>query len=93
MILQKDKRLCDFLRNKFKTLVYTCYYCNETINLEELLKIDEKLKRMDPENHEFLLDNLPSSNNSREAPFIHKCDLGYDVLNICIECFKSARNK
>lgn len=93
MILQKDKRLCDFLRNGFKTSGYICYYCNEAINLEVLLKIDEKLKRMDPENHEFLLDSLPSSNNPREAPFIHKCDLGYDVLNICIECFKKAKNK
>ncbi len=93
MILQKDKRLCDFLRKTLKSSGYNCYYCNETINLEELFKIDEKLKRMNSENQEFLLDNLPSSNNSREAPFIHKCDLGYDVLNICIECFKNAQNK
>ena len=93
MILQKDKRFCDFLRKVPKSSGYNCYYCNEPINLEGLLKIDEKLKRMDPENHEFLLDSLPSSNNPREAPFIHKCDLGYDVLNICIECFKKAKNK
>ena len=93
MILQKDKRLCDFLRKALKSSGYNCYYCNETINLEELLKIDGKLKRMNSENQEFLLDNLPSSNNPREAPFIHKCDLGYDVLNICIECFKNAQNK
>lgn len=93
MILQKDKRLCDFLRKALKSSGYNCYYCNETINLEELLRIDENLKRMNPENQEFLLDNLPSSNNPRKAPFIHKCDLGYDVLNICIECFKKAHNK
>jgi len=93
MIHQEDKRLCDFLRKLPKSSVYNCYYCNEIINLEELLKIDDKLKRMDPENQEFLLDNLPSSNNPREAPFIHKCDLGYDVLNICLDCFKKARNK
>ena len=93
MILQKDKRLCDFLGKQIRSSNYSCYYCNETINLEEVLKIDEKFKRMNSENHEFLLDNLPSSNNPREAPFIHKCDLGYDVLNICIECFKDAQNK
>ena len=93
MVLQKNKKPCDFLRNKFKISRYNCYYCNETVNLEEILKIDEKLKRMDPENQEFLLDNLPSSNNPRDSPFIHECDLGYDVLNICIECFKKARNK
>ena len=93
MILQKNKRRYDSLRKEFNDSVYDCYYCNGTINLEELLKIDEKLKRMDPENQEFLLDNLPSSNNPREPPFIHNCDLGYDVLNICIECFKKARNK
>lgn len=93
MILQKNKKPCDFLRNNFKISGYNCYYCSETVNLEEILKIDEKLKRMDPEKQEFLLDNLPSSNNPRETPFIHNCDLGYDVLNICIECFKNARNK
>ena len=93
MILQKDKRFCDFLREAPKSSSYNCYYCNESINLEGLLKIDEKLKKMDPENQEFLLDNLPNSNNPRESPFIHKCDLGYDVLNICLECYKNAKNK
>ena len=93
MILQKNKRFCDFLGKRLKNSFYKCYYCNETINLEDLLIIDEKLKTMAPENHEFLLDNLPRSNNSREDPFIHKCDLGYDVLNICKECFKKARDK
>ena len=93
MILQKDKKLCDFLKKALKSSVYNCYYCNEPINLEELIKIDEKLKKIESENQEFLLDNLPSSSNPREAPFIHNCDLGYDVLNICIECFKKARNK
>ncbi len=93
MILQKDKNLCDFLRKMDKSSEYNCYYCNETINLEELLKIDEKLKRIDPEDQEFLLDNLPSSNNPRERPFIHMSDLGYDVLNICRECFENAKNK
>lgn len=93
MILQKNKKPCDFLRNKFKISGYNCYYCSETVNLEEILKIDKKLKRMAPEKQEFLLDNLPSSSNPREPPFIHECDLGYDVLNICIECFKNARNK
>ena len=93
MILQKDKGLCDFLGKLIKSSNYSCYYCNETINLEELLKIDEKLKGMNSENHEYLLDNLPSSENIRESPFIHNCDLEYDVLNICIECFKNAQNK
>lgn len=93
MILQKDKKLCDFLRKIHKSLGYNCYYCNEIINLEDLLKIDEKLKNMEPENQEFLLDNLPRSNYLREPPFIHKSDLGYDVLNICRECFENAKNK
>ena len=93
MILQKDKRFGDFLGKTLRNSGYNCYYCNESINLEELLKIDEKLKRIDSENQEFLIDNLPSSNNPREAPFIHICDLGYDVLNICIKCFKNAQDK
>ena len=93
MIGQKDKRFGDFLRKIIEASKYNCYYCSDTINLGELLEIDEKLKRMNPENHEFLLDNLPNSNNSRKSPFIHECDLEYDVLNICKECFKKARNE
>ena len=93
MILQKDKRLCDFLRKIHENSEYSCYYCNETINLGEILEIDEKLKEMNPEDHEFLLDDLPNSTNPRESPYIHKCDLGYDVLNICNECFNRVKNK
>ena len=92
MILQKDKGFCDLLRNVPKDSVYNCYYCNAATNLEEILKIDEKLKWMNPEDHEFLLGNLPSSNCPREKPFIHESDLGYDVLNICHECYKRAKS-
>ena len=70
-----------------------CYYCSKTISLEEILKIDRKLKRMNPEDHEFLLDNLPISKKSPEPPFIHECNLGYDVLNICEECYYKAKSK
>lgn len=71
--------------------VYYCYYCNNPVILEALLKIDEKLKKLDPEDHEYILDNLPKSGNLRVAPFIHKSDLGYEVLNICTECFNNAK--
>lgn len=92
MIIQKDKGFFDFVRKLHKDSVYSCYYCNDTINMEELLIVEDKFKRMDPEDHEFLLDNLPNSDHPRKPPFIHKSDLGYDVLNICIKCFKRAKN-
>ena len=92
MLSKKELKLSDCLNNKPESFKYNCFYCNESANLDDLVKVDKKLKKMDPEEHEFLLDNLQNSNNLRVPPFIHKCDLGYEVLNICIKCFERAKN-
>jgi len=82
-----------FLRSGINIREYKCYYCGKKSNLEELIKVDQELKRMDSEDHEFLLDNLPISKNSRDPPFIHMADLGYKVLNICRNCYEQAKIK
>ncbi len=92
MILQK-KIQSDYVSKRNKPKVYYCFNCNGQVILEDLLEIDKKLGKLNPEDHEFLLDELPNSNNPRRFPFIHKCNLGYDVLNICKSCFKNAYNK
>jgi len=62
---------------------HKCYYCGKTVEEKELLRVDQVLGEMEGEEREFLLDDLPQSDNPREQPFVHKSDLGYDVLNIC----------
>ncbi|MHA1395905.1 MAG: hypothetical protein ACTSRZ_20570 [Promethearchaeota archaeon] len=79
------------MNNKPEKHCYNCFYCSEPSNLEELLEVDKKLNKMDSENHEFLLDYLQNSSNPRIFPFTHQCDLGYEVLNICANCFKRAK--
>lgn len=90
MIIQNDIKFSDYLSKKLKVSIFNCFYCVEAVSVEDLMKIDKKLKKMDPETHEFLLDNLPNSNNPRQTPFVHESDLGYNVLNICFNCFKRA---
>ena len=77
---------------KFKKRKFLCFFCNSPIALSELKKVDIKLKEIQSEYQEFVLDCLPLSNNPREKPFIHKCDYGYNVLNICQKCFQKAYN-
>ena len=71
---------------------YNCYSCDGFCTLDELLKVDNKLKKMDPEEHEFLLDELKKSNGIRKIPFTHMSDLGYEVLNICPTCYIRAKH-
>ncbi len=77
---------------KYKKRRYFCFFCNSQVKLSELKNIDSKLKEIQSEYQELILDYLPQSNNPREKPFIHKSDYGYDVLNICHKCFKKAYN-
>ena len=93
MIGQKSIKLSDCLSKKLKIPEFICFYCTAAVNVEDLIKVDKNLKKMDPETQEFLLDNLPNSNKPRHSPFIHKSDLGYDVLNICFNCFKRAQKE
>ncbi|HUS49694.1 MAG TPA: hypothetical protein VMZ91_05985 [Candidatus Paceibacterota bacterium] len=60
-----------------------CFYCGKDVNIGELRQIDKKLGKMEGEDREFLMDNFPKTTNPRKKPYVHKSDLGYDVLNIC----------
>lgn len=71
---------------------FRCYYCLNLVELKELEAVDEKLEKMNSEMQEFLLDYLPSSKLPRKKPYIHMSDLGYNVLNICLSCFRIAKN-
>jgi hypothetical protein len=79
------------MSRKVKEKKNRCYYCNQIVNLKELLKVDELLKNIESEEHEFLLDKLPKSSHTRGHPYIHVSDLGYKVLNICFSCFSRVK--
>ena len=81
------------LSNSQKTSQLKCFYCGDNVSIEELLQSDQTLGDMEGEDREFLTDSFPKTKNPRKAPFVHKSDLGYDVLNICKSCFKKAYNK
>jgi len=78
---------------KDKDPKFRCFYCSSSISMEDLKKVDRKLKKMDSEIQEFLQDLLPDSNLPREKPYTHLSDLGYEVLNICPKCFRNAKNE
>lgn len=71
-----------------------CVYCEKEIGLEELLQVDLSVKNMDSEEAEFIWDQLPEVplNKRKIEKFLHMSDLGYKVLNICMECYQGAIN-
>lgn len=62
---------------------YRCYYCGEPVSIGELIQTDQIISNMEGEEREFFMDSLPKSNNPRKAPYVHKSNLGYNVLNMC----------
>lgn len=76
---------------KTKRSAYKCYFCSGNTTLEDAIKVDQKLDKMDPEDHEFLLDELPRLKNPKKKPFVHRCKYGYDVVNLCRKCFLKAK--
>jgi len=79
--------------NPPKSKEYKCFYCNKYIGLKELREVDQILSSFDPEDHEFILDALPPINKPRTSPHLHMSNLGYEVLNMCRECFDKAERK
>ena len=53
---------------------FRCYYCQKSTSYKELRNIDNKLKQMESEDHELLLDLLPESTLPRTAPYVHNSD-------------------
>ncbi|KKL98385.1 hypothetical protein LCGC14_1824920 [marine sediment metagenome] len=72
---------------------YKSWYSGKTISKKELLETDKILGNMEGEDREFLMDGFPKSKRPRKKPFIHKSNLGYDVLNISKEDIKKAKKK
>ncbi len=73
--------------------LFKCFYCDTTVNFNDLIWVDDKFNQLESEEHEYILDYLHLSINSersRANPYVHESDLGYDVLNICRNCFGKA---
>ena len=77
---------------KINSTRYCCFFCNSLAKLSELQKVDNILKETSSEHQELILDHLSNSRNPRKKPFIHKSNYGYEVLNICKNCYEQALN-
>lgn len=80
--------LYHLLKNSYKS-----WYSGKTVSKKELLEVDKILGKMDGEDREFLMDGFPKSKNPRKKPFVHKSDLGYEVLNISKKDIEKAKKK
>jgi len=73
-----------------------CYYCNRTVSLVELNKVDADLDAMSEEYGEGVVENLPASRNQKVEPFIHRLrifDQWFKVPNTCEHCLAKARTE
>ena len=70
-----------------------CAYCEHAVLISELAVVDCRMKsiaEIDPEFYEFILDQLGETLSNGSA-FVHRpSDLPYDVINVCINCFRQA---
>jgi hypothetical protein len=72
---------------------YKCFYCERTIALEELRKVEQQNDALHPEDVEFIYDCLPQPSNPRKKPYIHLGDAGFEILNLCEKCWIKAKNE
>ncbi len=70
-----------------------CFYCYKFTNLQELHAIDNKLKIMDEEYREFLLDQLPNIKRNASEKEIHYFIFSFSILNLCNTCSNIAEKK
>jgi hypothetical protein len=61
------------------------------VTFEELTGVDEKMKNLDSEEVELIRDMLPRATRPREKPYTHIADIQDEVLNICPECWNTAK--
>jgi hypothetical protein len=76
-----------------KNAYFLCYFCNSEVTMDELKQVDLQLEARNSEDREFLLDNLPQSNNPRISPYAHQSAFEYEILNICWTCFTKAEKQ
>jgi len=74
---------------------YNCIYCQKEVGLVELLRVDSTVKEMDSEEMEYVWDEFTEPNmEARKIPkYSHMTDLGYSVLNTCMDCYQKALKK
>lgn len=74
---------------------YNCIYCQKEIKLNELLQVDSTVKEMDSEEMEYIWDQFgEASIEARKSPmYSHMTDLGFLVLNVCMDCYQKALKK
>ena len=82
-----------FIRKKKGSSLFKSFYSGSSVTKSELLQVDKMMGKMDSEDREYLMDELPKSKNPRKKPFVHMSDLGYDVLNMSKYDFKKAEEK
>ena len=72
-----------------------CVYCKKKVTLNELLQVDLLTQNRDSEETEFIWDQLPniSLEERKNEKFLHMSNLGYKVLNVCMECYQKAIKK
>ena len=61
--------------------------------MDELKDVDLQLEAWNSEEREFILDNLPLTNNPRIFPYAHLSTFDYEILNICVACFNEAEKQ
>lgn len=91
-MIQNNEKVPLLSKNSYNAN-YRCFYCKGKVKLDELQQVDQKLKHLESEEYEFLIDELPESTIPRQKPYIHSSDLGYDVLNLCLKCFIEAKEE
>ena len=71
-----------------------CVYCGKKVKINELLQVDLSVKNMDSEQAEFIWDQLPKIGMDKRniKKFSHMTDLGFKVLNVCMDCYQKALN-
>lgn len=69
-----------------------CAFCKKKTELKELLQVDLIVQDRDSEEMEFIWDQLPdiSLEERKNEKYIHMSDLGYKILNVCMECYQNA---
>ena len=72
-----------------------CIYCKKKVGLKELVEMDSIIRDLDSEEAEFIWDQLPeiAMDERDQDKFLHMSDLGYKVLNVCMDCYQKAVKK
>ena len=72
-----------------------CINCRRNVDINELLHVDLSVKNMDPEKAEFIWDQLPEVplDDRKIEKYLHMSNLGYKVLNVCLEYYQKALKK